>query len=138
MNRVHVRPAAVDSAGFRLEPGGHVTGHLRNWVCGSLRRWGLEPLTPDLELIATELAGNALLHGELPARATLELLPARGVRLAVTDAGPGFLPEPVVASWEDDADGAGRGLMIVSALSTAWGVDRLDLGQRVWADLVPH
>ncbi|MEV5583752.1 ATP-binding protein [Streptomyces parvus] len=151
MNSAPVRPTDArpadripavcpESHSLQVDPASHGTSHMRNWVCGHLRRWGMERLTADLQLIATELATNAVRHGLPPVRATLSLsLRTESVRVAVTDAGPSFDPEPVIASWEHSAGDAchGRGLMLVAALSTAWGVDRLDLGQRVWAELAP-
>ncbi|MFG2504724.1 ATP-binding protein [Streptomyces rubiginosohelvolus] len=112
-------------------------GGLRNWITGHLRRWRLGHLTDDFRLIATELATNAARHGHAPARVTLTRLPGAYLRIAVTDAGPGFDPEHIRTSW-GSADGLedchGRGLMLVDALSTSWGADRLPLGQRVWAE----
>lgn len=82
-------------------------------------------------LLASELVTNAVLHGEAPislqVSCTKELL-----RVEVTDssstkpaprqAGPGAV--------------SGRGLDLVDALSSAWGVDQhADNGKAVWFEL---
>lgn len=89
-------------------------------------------LTDDAVLVLTELATNALLHGEPPV--VLRLLPAEGgVRIEVEDSG-GALPQ--YAGHVPEA-ATGRGLWLVSALARAWGVEpRVQgRGKVVWADL---
>ncbi|MFE9043457.1 ATP-binding protein [Streptomyces sp. NPDC007818] len=132
------RPARPESHSLVLSEDDDSAGRLRNWVTGHLRRWRLGHLVADLQLIATELATNAARHGHAPARVTLTRQPDAYVRLGVTDTGPAFDPEHLRTSWGSaDAleDCHGRGLMLVDALSTSWGADRLDIGKRVWAEL---
>ncbi|MFI5527107.1 ATP-binding protein [Kitasatospora sp. NPDC051853] len=135
------RPATAgpESHTHRLAPDDHAPLRLRKWLVRHLRQWRLVHLADDLQLIATELATNAARHGVAPATATLTRGTAGQVRLAVTDTGPGFDPEEVTASWEASgtADSChGRGLLLVAALSTAWGTDRPRRGgHRVWAEL---
>ncbi|MFJ1757155.1 ATP-binding protein [Kitasatospora sp. NPDC088134] len=107
-----------------LSPRTLSTGELDAWLTAHLRHWQLDALAPALRTVARELADNALRHGATPARATLTRLPSARLRLAVTDAGPGFDPTT-----------PGPGLRRVAARTTAWGVDPLPLGHRVWADL---
>jgi hypothetical protein len=54
------------------------------------------------------------------------------VEVRVTDGGANQVPRPRVVG-PDELDG--RGLTIVAALATRWGVDRDGLGQSVWAEL---
>ncbi|MDB1089935.1 ATP-binding protein [Streptomyces sp. ACA25] len=91
-------------------------------------------------LLVGELASNAVLHGRLPGRDfRLRLREERGVRLLieVTDA--------VASRWPDttapprppagDCEG-GRGLLLVEAHATRWGVRNLTpLGKTVWAEI---
>jgi anti-sigma regulatory factor (Ser/Thr protein kinase) len=96
-------------------------------------------LLADVVSVAAELVGNAVRHAAP--------LPGGVVRLAwrlrvsesgniievrVTDGGAPDVPRPRIAG-PDDPDG--RGLAIVAALATRWGVDSDGLGQSVWAEL---
>jgi anti-sigma regulatory factor (Ser/Thr protein kinase) len=87
-----------------------------------LRRLGASLATDrlgDLELVVTELVTNALVHGRGAVRLELALTPF-GVGGHVLDDGPGFAYEPH-ASAPEEPDG--RGLRIVDALTTRWGVE---------------
>jgi anti-sigma regulatory factor (Ser/Thr protein kinase) len=93
----------------------------------------------DVASVVAELVGNAVRHAQP--------LPGGVIRLAyrlhtdangrlhfevrVTDGGAVGTPRPRTASG-DAVDG--RGLAIVEALATRWGVDRDGLGQSVWAE----
>jgi serine/threonine-protein kinase RsbW len=86
----------------------------------------------DLALVVTELVTNAVRHAGLSSGARIDVESSSGpesVRLSVHDRGPGFR----VPARVPDAQGAGgRGLMIVDALSEAWGVDCAADGCTVW------
>ncbi len=85
----------------------------------------------DVELVTSELVTNALLHGGAPVRLRV-LRTADAVRLEVEDAGR---QAPVPLQPSADAM-TGRGLALVAALSTAWGVERgRDGGKVVWAEV---
>ena len=84
----------------------------------------------DGELIVSELATNAVIHGRSPFRASIERS-ADAVRIAVEDVGQG-LPQSRIAPY-DALDG--RGVAIVEALSQRWGCDLLDDGKVFWAEL---
>jgi serine phosphatase RsbU (regulator of sigma subunit)/anti-sigma regulatory factor (Ser/Thr protein kinase) len=81
-----------------------------------------ESVTPDLLdallLVTSELVTNGLRHGEPPVLLTVERRGSR-LRLTVSDEGS-RIPRPRVA--EPDATG-GRGLFLVSAMSTAWKIE---------------
>src|SRR4051794_40047354 len=88
-------------------------------------------LAEDVELVVTELVTNALLHGTPPV--VLRISPAHGrVRIEVEDAGremPMRMRENVEAM-------TGRGLSLVSRLTSGWGVEpRGDGGKVVWAEV---
>ncbi len=104
-------------------------------LSGTMPR-ALGPETVDaLLLVTSELVTNGLRHGEPPVSLHLDRRGSR-LRLTVTDEGT-RIPRPRVA--EPDSPG-GRGLFLVSALSTAWkiephGSDRDDApGTAVWAE----
>jgi anti-sigma regulatory factor (Ser/Thr protein kinase) len=88
-------------------------------------------------LVVAELAANAVLHGRVPGRDfALSLVhdESRGVvRVEVADTHPA-LPTVSRAGAAPDAEG-GRGLLLVDALATDWGVrDRPGPGKTVWAE----
>ncbi|MDJ0461965.1 ATP-binding protein [Streptomyces sp. H27-C3] len=104
-------------------------------VCG----WGHPGLAGDAALIAGELAANALLHGCLRDRlfrVEVNLL-EKALRIAVTDPRGERHPQPRHAL---DDEQFGRGLTIVAALASRWGVEPLTVGKTVWAevDLAPQ
>jgi anti-sigma regulatory factor (Ser/Thr protein kinase) len=102
----------------------------RRFVGGALTSWGEGDLVDDGELIVSELATNAVIHGGSPFRASVERLP-HVVRISVEDSGPGF-PHSRRASYDSPS---GRGVAIVEALSYRWGCDRVDGGKVFWAEL---
>jgi serine phosphatase RsbU (regulator of sigma subunit)/anti-sigma regulatory factor (Ser/Thr protein kinase) len=88
-------------------------------------------LVDDVQLLVTELVTNALLHAGPPV--TLRVAQTGDkVRLEVEDPGHA-LPVQVSRSGQSMT---GRGLSLVSALSSSWGVDPSPGGGKVvWAEL---
>jgi serine phosphatase RsbU (regulator of sigma subunit)/anti-sigma regulatory factor (Ser/Thr protein kinase) len=108
-------------------------GDARAFVTATLERWGLSPLCDTVRLLASELVTNALVHTDGPA--TLELRRDGGtLRLRVTDADtrPPMLRESAEPDLESDG---GRGMVLVEALSSLWGVEPSGSGKTVWADV---
>lgn len=96
----------------------------RRAVLDALPRPHRPRLGDDLQLLASELVTNAVRHGTRSAEDHLvELLlwPADGhYWLAVSDPGPG---SPALSPHPPDTSACGgRGLLLVDALSAAWGV----------------
>ncbi|MFI6758130.1 ATP-binding protein [Micromonospora sp. NPDC050417] len=96
-------------------------------------------LLADVVAVLAELVGNAVRHADpLPGgviRVAWRLRNGSGadvVGIRVTDGGAATSPR--VRPLGLDADD-GRGLHIVTALATEWGVERDGLGQSVWAEL---
>jgi len=95
------------------------------------------PRADDLELIAAELASNAIRHtpaGQDGGQFTVTVRSGPGwARVEVADPGTGqWYP---IAPAEDD-DEYGRGLAIVTALADKLGHDIGAQGQTVWAEVV--
>ncbi|MCW2601720.1 MAG: hypothetical protein JWM02_3549 [Frankiales bacterium] len=103
----------------------------RDLVVSVCHDWHLEGLTDDLALVVTELVANAIRHAGT--EMVLRLAPiAGGVRLEVHDGSTRPLrPRPAAPS-----DEGGRGLLLVDALSTRYGVEGEPKGKRVWAELL--
>jgi anti-sigma regulatory factor (Ser/Thr protein kinase) len=97
--------------------------------------WLPDALLDDARLLVSELVGNAVRHGRDEIILRLRPHPP-GIGVAVTDHGddmptlPDGRPDPTVPS--------GRGLLIVAALASRWGVEKVDSGsgKTVWFDLV--
>ena len=88
-----------------------------------------DDLVADVELVIAELVSNAALHGQPPVVVRVAVSPER-VRVEVADFGR-VLPMEVLQS--DDAM-TGRGLSLVAALTSSWGVDAAGSGKVVWAE----
>ena len=109
----------------------------RRFVVDGLAATGRSAVADDAALCVTELASNVTLHGSSSFYEVAVQPSPHSVRLSVTDDGP--LPRDVVvpvrrraSSSADDEPATGRGLMIVSRLASAWGVDETPSGKVVW------
>jgi sigma-B regulation protein RsbU (phosphoserine phosphatase) len=87
-------------------------------------------LAERMSLVISELVTNAVVHAgtDLDVRITID---GRGVYLEVTDGASGH-PTPVTPPL---AATSGRGLVLIDALTDAWGVTDGEggRGKRVWA-----
>lgn len=92
-------------------------------------------LVSDALLVVTELITNAYLHGRPPVRFELSHPSGNGtLRVEVTDAGPD-LPE---VRHPDVSQAHGRGMLLVEACATRWGVTTSADGKTVWAEFAVH
>jgi anti-sigma regulatory factor (Ser/Thr protein kinase) len=103
----------------------------RSFVARTLRKWKLGALVDDAQLVVSELASNAVLHSGGEVRVTLRSDGKSWVRIGLRDDNP-LLPVPGTFSYDATS---GRGLSMVEALSTRWGVGREGRGKTVWAEL---
>jgi CheY-like chemotaxis protein len=121
-----------ETAGIELGPDTRDVAVARRFVAERCDEWDCGDVVEDAELVVSELVTNALLHGESRCELRAELSDA-ALRLQVIDQGTG-MPDPQSAS---DTDEHGRGLILVSGLCAAWGVEALpDGGKIVWAELL--
>lgn len=103
----------------------------RHFVTGVLHSWRLSSLAEgDVELLTSELVGNAIRYGESPFTVLVEYV-GDVVRVAVGDGAPA-LPRKLQPG--PDATG-GRGIQIVDDVARAWGVTETKDGKRVWFEL---
>ena len=102
----------------------------RSAVQQHCRRWGLGDLCEDATLIVTELVANAVRHAGTVIRLRLRRTDG-GLRLEVTDGSP----RPVRLTSPGLLDEGGRGLALVDALATHYGVEGQPGGKTVWAEL---
>jgi anti-sigma regulatory factor (Ser/Thr protein kinase) len=112
-----------------LSPEAHSAALAREFVRGHLERHGLPDLVDPVQLAASELATNAMVH----ARTTFTVGLSRTdgtVLLVVADRCP---RRPVLVA-PVPTDAGGRGLTIVAGISRTWGVSADPEGAKsVWA-----
>ena len=119
-----------DQATLELPPDLLAPSQARAVVRELLDQWGYRDLVDDAALVVSELVANAVEH----AGATSVVLVNRGeggVRIEVRDPGEGT---PAPQSPPGTAE-RGRGLMIVSALASSWGVQQAERSKTVWVEL---
>ncbi|HJR40156.1 MAG TPA: ATP-binding protein [Nocardioidaceae bacterium] len=118
----------------------------RRFVADGLTSWGRTTLLDDATLCVSELAANAALHSASTYMEIALLALDDAVRISVEDDGvtpaEAVVPRPdfPAADCADDLDlddepTTGRGLAIVSILASDWGVEKLEHGKRIWAEL---
>ncbi len=110
----------------------------RQFVSGLAEEWGLRPIVEEAALCATELATNAVLHSNGRFFVTVRPIGA-GLRVEVMDGSPHQIPwaTPRTGTASDlTAMGqSGRGLQIVSAMATRWGVFSTAEAKTIWVEL---
>ncbi|HRW37867.1 MAG: ATP-binding protein [Acidimicrobiales bacterium] len=85
----------------------------------------------DLAVVVGELAANAAVHQTGEAQLRVSLVDG-GLQVEVRDTDPSMPGVVHGDAWDTEGH---RGLLLVDALSRAWGVEPLDRGKRVWAVL---
>ncbi|MEU6482584.1 ATP-binding protein [Streptomyces sp. NPDC046887] len=105
---------------------GRWVGHLRRIGAARLCDWGLQCLVDDAQTAISELVTNALRHGTGERVVFRFLLAADVLAIEVDD---GSTRQARIGK-ADDLDENGRGMFIVSALSTVCGVS--PDGTRTW------
>jgi serine/threonine-protein kinase RsbW len=111
----------------------------RGRIRARLREWGANAeVSDDAGLVVTELFTNAVRHTDSEKITCVLHDIGTVVRLEVTDQGRGTgVPVPCAAQADEEG---GRGLLLVSLLSLAWGSDPAEngTGRVVWAELAAH
>lgn len=106
-------------------------GAAREFVRGLLLHHGLSYLVEDVRLVVSELATNSMIHAQTPFAVTLAHRD-RSVLLTVQDGSPES-PVQIAASVLRTG---GRGISIVSHVSSNWGVSAavdMNHAKSVWA-----
>ncbi|HEU5107758.1 MAG TPA: ATP-binding protein [Micromonosporaceae bacterium] len=118
------------TATLDLPLGAEAPAAARRVVSAVLFGWGFreENWTHAATVVVSELVTNAVQHGGGCVALTVESHDGR-VLLRVAD-GSSVVPRP-----RDPDETGGRGLAVIEALSTGWGVDDYQGGKRVWVEL---
>ncbi|MGX4687930.1 SpoIIE family protein phosphatase [Streptomyces sp. JNUCC 63] len=106
--------------------------HARRFTRRTLRSWGVTEDADAALLVVSELVTNALVHTGGQVRLDLTLVDRR-LRIAVADGSPRTPVKPAGIGWE--ATG-GRGILLVEAVSAAWGALPVSGGKQVWSEMM--
>jgi serine phosphatase RsbU (regulator of sigma subunit)/anti-sigma regulatory factor (Ser/Thr protein kinase) len=120
----------VDTNGGFAVRGFAQVRNARVHVAERVRALGQDALVHAAQLVVSELVTNALLHGGGAATVRVSESPG-GVRTEVTDSSR----RPPVVAPAGERTLTGRGLHLVAAIAEQWGVELLDDGKVIWADL---
>jgi anti-sigma regulatory factor (Ser/Thr protein kinase) len=107
-----------------------VVAEARTFVATALRRWDLDALVDDAELLTSELVSNAVLHARSDVAVTVAVADGTA-EIGVTDASS----RPPTPRWAASGAEGGRGLRLVDRVAEAWGVVYLAAGKQVWCRL---
>ncbi|HEY9394362.1 MAG TPA: ATP-binding protein, partial [Nocardioides sp.] len=114
-----------------FEPAPTSVSEARRFAREVLAEWGLDDLLDDVVLLTSELVTNAVTHAGTPMTVSVVREEDR-LRIDVFDQHPTRVL-PVGVNARPGAGEHGRGLLITSALATAWGVEYRRDHKRVWA-----
>ena len=119
------------AAVFRVSGDAAEIATARRFVANHGKAWGYQRVLDDALIVVSELVTNAIVH----ARSACDLRVKDAdhiLRIEVIDGGHG---SPELQQPSEQAE-HGRGLLLVSAICEAWGVDTLEDGRKmVWAEL---
>lgn len=101
----------------------------RDFVVRCLTAHELTRYEPAVSLVASELCTNAVVHARTPFTVSLE----RRDLLLVMEIRDGASATPAKDALADAEADSGRGLRLVDAFSSSWGVWRRLDGKSVWA-----
>jgi anti-sigma regulatory factor (Ser/Thr protein kinase) len=105
-------------------------GEARALVRSACLAWEIDDeVSEDAALVATELVANVVDHAGTPCTLTVGV-DGDGLLIEVRDFYPCPLPEPRPV---DPYGPRGRGLLVVAAVSSRWGVTPFSDGKSVWA-----
>lgn len=101
----------------------------------ALADWDMAEFADDAELVTGELLVNVLLHTEGGAVLTLEVLPepVRRIRLSVQDRSSAWPRRRTPG----ETSTSGRGLLLLDAVATRWGIEPRGEGKAVWCEIGP-
>jgi hypothetical protein len=126
-----IRPAELHACRVRLATGPAAAAEARDQIRAAIRAWEI-PVDPDVAvLLASELVTNAIGHEAGETIVLAITCPFGQLRVDVHDTSRTL---PVLVDAPADAE-AGRGLMLVAALSATWGVYCTPAGKAVYFTL---
>jgi anti-sigma regulatory factor (Ser/Thr protein kinase) len=122
-----------DDARVELEPIPESVGQARRLVRAALEAGGAQVDADVAMLLTSEVVSNALLHARSPMILSI-YVERDAIRVSVHDASPA---SPHLRDYSPTA-GTGRGLHLVEALASHWGLNAAEdgAGKWVWFELI--
>ena len=115
-----------------LPPVAHSVRSARRFLSSLLISWRMpELLEGDAALLLSELATNAILH----ARSDFSVIVRYDGDTIRIEVGDGSQAEPTPGRLDPLDKPGGRGLVLIDAMASAWGILRTARGKRVWFEL---
>jgi DNA-binding NarL/FixJ family response regulator len=122
--------AGISEAKARLGANLQTPGLARRFVKQALERWGVRTEIQLVELLVSELVTNSIVHARSDVEVSVTVA-SDIARVAVFDSSP----EPPVRKVVRSDEASGRGLLMLDALSSAWGTDFTSGGKSVWFEI---
>ncbi len=116
-------------ASIELLPEAASVSMARRFVRETLDGWNLQPMSDEVQLVASELATNSVLHAQSSSNVHLKRVGNR-LRLEVSDASS---VQPVHRHYGVTA-ATGRGIGLVDAVASKWGTTARSNGKTVWCE----
>ena len=116
-------------ARLTLAPQTASAGLARRWLAEQLSGYEVDVAETAL-LLTSEIVTNAVLHARTPIDLAVQVAPGR-VRIEVADRSPVL---PMTKHYDTSAE-TGRGLVLLEALASDWGVEAAPGGKVVWFDV---
>jgi CheY-like chemotaxis protein len=121
---------ALSAVRATLAPELQSAGRARRFVDETLRRWDCGDLLDVVTLLVSETVTNAIVHAGSEVEVSVELRPET-VRIEVYDSAD-IMPVPRDAA---DEDTSGRGMALIDAMASSWGVEPRPNGKSVWFEV---
>lgn len=102
----------------------------RRFMEETLARWDCHDVLDTINLLVSELVTNVVVHARTEAEVAVLLTPS-SLRVEVSDESAAA-PAPRVAARTDTS---GRGLELVEAMATAWGITPRGTGKTIWFEV---
>jgi CheY-like chemotaxis protein/anti-sigma regulatory factor (Ser/Thr protein kinase) len=124
---IQTETQSAETATFELGTDDRAVGESRRLLTEQCRRWRCDDLAEDAAVVVSELVSNAIRHAESSSELRMRYA-SEVLRIELLDSSR-TVPQLRDAHANDSG---GRGLLLVAALSHAWGVDPHADGKVVW------